>query len=120
MILVFHGNRSTLNFWGIYVTYYRNRLQIIADVLAVAKDGARKTHIMYGANLSYSLLNQCIADVLGAGLVQLGKGGWYEITDKGRMFLDKYNEFFEGSKRIKEQVNGIEEKKVKLERLLSK
>ncbi|MDH5267795.1 MAG: winged helix-turn-helix domain-containing protein, partial [Candidatus Bathyarchaeota archaeon] len=31
----------------------RNRLEIISEILQVAKNGAKKTHVMYQCNLSY-------------------------------------------------------------------
>jgi len=37
---------------------YRDRLQIIADILSVVRDGAKKTHVMYQANLSFTLLKR--------------------------------------------------------------
>lgn len=37
---------------------YRSRVEIVADILEVASDGALKTHIMYKCNLSYKLLEQ--------------------------------------------------------------
>ena len=92
----------------------RNRLRIIVDILMVVKDGAKKTHIMHEANLSYNLLKQCLVDILDAGLVQLGNEGRYEITDKGSIFLERCNEFFEDSQRVKEQVSDVEKKREKL------
>ena len=53
---------------------YRNRLDIIADVLEVAKGGARKTQIMYGANLSYRLLTRYLKEVMDTGLVKREDG----------------------------------------------
>jgi len=43
---------------------YRDRLQIIADMLSVVRGGAKKTHIMYQANLSYTLLGRYLSEVL--------------------------------------------------------
>ena len=49
---------------------YRDRLQIIADILVIASRRARKTQIMYQANLSYRLLCRYLGEVLEAGLVK--------------------------------------------------
>lgn len=98
---------------------YRSHFQIVVDVLSVASKGARKTHIMYGANLSYKLLMRYLGDVLDAGLVRLGNDGWYEITEKGRMFLDKCNGYFENNERIEKRIRHVEGKREKIESLIS-
>ena len=59
---------------------YRDRLQIIADILVIASRRARKTQIMYQANLSYRLVCRYLGEVLDAGM-GMGKGvdgcrGW--------------------------------------------
>lgn len=99
---------------------YRNHFQIVADVLSVVSKGARKTHIMYGANLSYKLLKRYLSAVLDAGLVRLGDDGWYEITEKGRVFLDRCNGYFERNDRVEEEIRDFEGKREKLESLLSR
>ena len=48
---------------------YRKRLEIIADILSVVRGGAKKTRIMYQANLSYRLLALYLEFVKEAGLV---------------------------------------------------
>jgi len=98
---------------------YRSRLQIMADVLAAVSDGARKTHIMYKANLSYKLLNRYLNEVLDAGLARLGDDGWYEITKKGRVFLERCCEYFERNQRLIDHINDVEYKREELESLLS-
>ena len=45
---------------------YRNKLRIIADILLIACRRARKTQIMYQANLSYRLLCRYLGVVLDA------------------------------------------------------
>jgi len=50
---------------------YRSRLEIVADVLGVVSGGARKTQIMYQANLSYKLLVHYLKDVIKMGLVKM-------------------------------------------------
>ena len=66
---------------------YRDRLQIIADILSVVSDGAKKTHVMYQANLSYTLLSRYLSEVLDAGLVSFGEEGYYRLTKSGRGWL---------------------------------
>jgi len=71
---------------------YRRRLEIIADILNAAKNGAKKTRIMYVANLSYELLEKYLAEVVNIGFMRLNNDG-YEITEKGRLFLERYEQF---------------------------
>jgi predicted transcriptional regulator len=98
---------------------YRNRLQIVHDILSVisrAKE-AKKTTIMYGANLSYMSLQRYLTGMLMAGFI--GKtGSLYYVTEKGRMFLEVYKDYNEGMLRSMLQSDMRERKKV-LEGLLS-
>lgn len=74
------------------MTKYRNRVDIIADVLKVAIEGAKKTRIMYFANLSYKLLEKYLAETSNIGFLRFDNGG-YEVTEMGRAFLQRYNIF---------------------------
>ncbi|MCW4040749.1 MAG: winged helix-turn-helix domain-containing protein, partial [Candidatus Bathyarchaeota archaeon] len=38
----------------------RDKIEIFADILKVAKNGAKKTHIVYKANLNFSTLKNHI------------------------------------------------------------
>jgi len=100
---------------------YRSRLRIVADILSVISKGARKrkTHIMYGANLSYKLLKQYLGDILDSGLIRQGNDGWYEITDEGQIFLERCNGYFKNNKRIAKRTRHVEGKREDLESLLS-
>ena len=93
---------------------YRNRLEIIADVLAVAKEGAGKTQIMYGANLSYALLTRYLTDVIDIGLVRMEAGNTYELTEKGSNFLQEFTGYREHLREVKKQLNDIKDRKVML------
>jgi len=70
----------------------RRRVDIIADILKTATSSAKKTRIMYIANLSYRLLEKYLDETINMGFVQ-ASGNIYEITEKGRGFLDKYVQF---------------------------
>ncbi len=76
---------------------YRDRLQIIADILAIVNRRARKTQIMYQANLSYKLLCRYLDEVSDAGLICLEED-FYVLTSRGRRFLARHNMY---SKRCK-------------------
>jgi len=98
---------------------YRSKLQIIADILLVSSKGAKKTWIMYQANLSYALLNRYLAEVMDAGLVSfVGSGDCYNITRKGQEFLDKFSEYFERRRQLEEQISGIDSEKMNLEKMI--
>jgi len=97
---------------------YRGRLQIIADVLSVVRGGARKTMIMYQANLSYKLLTRYLEEVLETGLVELGSDDCFELTQKGKAFLDKFDEYFERRRSVEERLNDVLDEKMILEDML--
>ncbi len=67
-------------------------MDIIADILKVASNGANKTKIMYIANLSYELLQKYLEETIDIGFMCFNGSG-YEVTDRGRLFLEKYIQF---------------------------
>ena len=93
---------------------YRNRLDIIADILEVTKGGARKTRIMYGANLSYTLLTRYLKDVMVMGLVRSEEGNIFKLTEKGSGFLQEFNGYREHRGEVEEQMSDIELEKAML------
>lgn len=96
---------------------YRNRLQIIANILLIASSGAKKTRIMYQANLSYKLLCRYLNEVLDAGLICFGKGECYVLTAKGKEFLRRHEEYSKRCQSLEEHVNHVNDAKVSLENL---
>jgi len=101
---------------------YRSRFDIIADILHVVKgnDGARKTQIMYGANLSYKVLVRYLGEVLEACLIRFEKGRrCYVLTAKGREFLEHYREYSRRNRHVTEQLKNVESKRRVLEGLCS-
>jgi predicted transcriptional regulator len=72
----------------------RDRLCIVAAILEAANSGAAKTHIMVGANLSFSLLEKYLGVVSGAGFIRI-EGCRYKLTARGREFLKQYTHFKE-------------------------
>ncbi len=89
---------------------HRSRLQIIADMLYATGKGSKKTHIMYGANLSYELTNRYLTDLLEGGLIE-PKDDEYVITEKGREFLKRFEEYSERRQELVEQINDVNNKK---------
>ncbi len=94
---------------------YRKRLQIIADILSVVKGGARKTRIMYQANLSYKLLILYLRFVREAGLVSTQGKGSYALTQKGYEFLERYKRYSERYEQVDEELKKIQKEKGLLE-----
>jgi len=71
----------------------RDRLYIIAELLRIAKRGALKTQLMYGANLSFAQLNSYLSFLISTKLlktVQEGTRVIYKTTSKGLEFLANY------------------------------
>lgn len=88
-----------MNHWGSNsVPRRRDRLYIIAEILETAKDGVLKTQIMYGANLSFTQLNDYLGFMLKSELLEkvlLNNREVYRATEKGTNFLQRYREITE-------------------------
>jgi len=67
----------------------RSLFEIIAEILETAKDGAKKTRIMYRCNLSYRQTKKLVAHLLETGLLR--EGNSYHTTEKGLQFLKPYH-----------------------------
>ena len=72
----------------------RDKIEIIADILKVALCGAKKTHIVYKANLNFNVLKKYIIRLEDNGLLMKLDGGHYITTQKGSQFLEQYNKIF--------------------------
>jgi predicted transcriptional regulator len=70
----------------------RDRLAIVATILQIANSGSNKTRIMFGANLSFKLLEKYLALVVDAGFVRV-EGSLFSLTEHGHDFLKRYNEY---------------------------
>jgi len=71
----------------------RDRLYIIAEILRMAKNGSLKTHLMYGANLSFAQLNDYLSFLISTGLLKTVKEdnrSIFKTTSKGLEFLTNY------------------------------
>ena len=90
---------------------YRSRIQIAADILEIARNGARKTRIMYMGNLSFDLLQKYLDMLVKFGLVEVHGGAEksYLATDKGRRFLDDFYELRRHLEMVKTKTRALEE-----------
>jgi len=64
----------------------------MAEILRIARKGARKTHIVYGANINFKLLQEYLNELEKAGLIlnHVEKGGLIETTERGVQYLNYY------------------------------
>lgn len=105
---------------GLGLGSYRRRLDIIADILFVARQRPRKTQIMYQANLSYKLLTKYLLYVRKACLLRFEReDGCYMLTEKGVEFLERYKEYAKRNKHVERQINDVDGKRKVLEDLCS-
>jgi predicted transcriptional regulator len=85
----------------------RRRVEILAAVLSSAVRGARKTRIMYDANLSYSIFTKYLEETIGLGFLQFGNGS-YQTTTMGLKFLESYNRFSSKYSRLRKELEASE------------
>ena len=96
---------------------YRDRIEITANILEIAKDGSRKTRIMYLGNLSFDLVQKYLSQLEQLNLVEVkdSQGGerMYFITQKGERFLadfrelQKHAEIADTKKQVLEDALGV-------------
>lgn len=93
----------------------RDRLNIVRDMLAIASSKARKTRIMYQANMNHEQVEKYLKTLLEEGLLERDGGPCYMITRKGREFLRVYADYLERCRRLNEEVNGTAKHRLLLE-----
>ncbi|MEE8402361.1 MAG: winged helix-turn-helix domain-containing protein [Candidatus Hydrothermarchaeaceae archaeon] len=64
----------------------RSEMEIVANILDIARQGVNKTKILYKANLSYIQLKNYVGFLLEKGLLER-IGRTYSTTKKGTLFL---------------------------------
>ena len=69
----------------------RSQADICADILRVASNGAKKSHIVYKANLNFRIVKGYIQTLIMGGLLAAEEDKFYS-TEKGNEFLKKYKE----------------------------
>jgi len=68
----------------------RSRPDIFNDILKIVVKGARKTRIVYGANLNFKLLREYLDDMERQGLLAIEEDGKIVATEKGKEYLIYY------------------------------
>lgn len=65
----------------------RSSLEILKEIIRLAGQGHKKTRIMYGANLSYEMLNKYLDFLLAKGFVTVDSvSGKHAVTADGWEF----------------------------------
>ncbi len=67
----------------------RNSLDICSDILKASKGGAKKTHLVYQANLNFSVIKRYLSDLTAKGFLSQ-HGDIFLPTEKGRQFIARY------------------------------
>ena len=99
---------------------YRGKFEIIADILQVVSQNARKTQIMYQANLSYTVLQRYLRSITAASLIGFETADQrYVLTSKGQEFIEAYKDYAKTNKSIQKRLNDVNDKKKTLEELCS-
>jgi predicted transcriptional regulator len=109
-----------LSFVGVVLGNHRNRLHIIADMLSAISGNAKKTQIMYRANLSYGLLIKYLEELSRSYLARFEQSqGYYVLTDKGVEFLNLYRDYMKRDKYAKKHIEDVNSRRKALEALCS-
>ncbi|MDQ1280157.1 MAG: hypothetical protein QG670_1420 [Thermoproteota archaeon] len=71
----------------------RSHVEIIADVLRIAKYGAKKSHIVYKANLNFKLVNEYLTFLKEEDLISFPSenDSLFKTTPKGEEYLNQYS-----------------------------
>jgi len=71
----------------------RSKIEIVAEILRIARNGAKKTRIVYGANLNFKILEEYLARLEKAGLITLSRNtdSLIMTTKKGVEYLQQFH-----------------------------
>jgi predicted transcriptional regulator len=69
----------------------RSRIDIVVNILDVAKNGVNKTAIVYRSNINFTLAEKYLELLENQGLLE-NNSEKYITTDKGKIFLQKAKE----------------------------
>jgi predicted transcriptional regulator len=81
---------------GVGMGRRRGEVQILTEILSMALNGVKVTHLMYKANLSYSTLRKYLRMTVSQGLIDRVPDSdgaiVYCTTEKGKLLLGKLKE----------------------------
>ncbi|MEZ5335045.1 MAG: winged helix-turn-helix domain-containing protein [Methanolobus sp.] len=66
-------------------------MDITLDILKIAQDGAKKTQIVYGANLNSTIAGKYLSRLKENQLIEQ-KGNIFVTTDKGKLYREMASE----------------------------
>lgn len=74
----------------------RSEVEIISNILSLAENGTKKTHIMYKTNMSYNLFINYLDFLLDKNLIEKFKSNpsgevKYKVTEDGKKVLKNIN-----------------------------
>ncbi len=74
----------------------RTSLDVYVDILEAAEKGAKKTRLVYRANLNFEIIKKYISSLLESGLLIVNEeNGMYYTTEKGFKFASKYKDLIQ-------------------------
>ncbi len=98
---------------------YRDKLDIIADILTVASRKPKKTQIMYEANLNFRVLQKYLTELSNASLICFeDETHCYDLTLKGKTFLEAYKQYLKTNRHAEKIIGDVNFRKRTLENLL--
>ena len=97
---------------------YRDRVDIIADILEVASKNAKKTQIMFQANLSYNILKKYLAEITNASLICfIPEQHCYKLTERGQDFKEIYKQYCKHYRNFEKRLTHVNKSRKALEDL---
>lgn len=70
----------------------RSRQDIVEQILDFLQEPKRRTHVMYGVNLSYNQMQYYFREMISSGLIQSTEDNRLVATEKGRAILRLYQQ----------------------------
>jgi predicted transcriptional regulator len=98
------------------VVKHRKRMEIVADVLRATGRGARKTRIMYNANLSSRVFKKYLEESVNIGFLSFNDA-FYQVTESGELFLKKYVDFSNRYSKVGKELQSVALEGAALERM---
>ncbi len=77
----------------------RNDMDICHDILKVAETGAKKTRIVYQANLNFKIVKKYLELLMSRNFIEL-KDRHYLTTDSGHYWMTNYNQLVSPMKGV--------------------
>jgi predicted transcriptional regulator len=75
----------------------RDTIKLVVDILEIAINGAKKTEIVYRANLNFKQVQKFLDFLIKKGLISVSsnKRKCYQTTEKGKEFIRRYRKTVE-------------------------